>query len=89
MIKKITLALALTLAVPFATSAAASAEESMRHDGGDMNKDGKMASHHRRAAGHHGVTHVRGRDAHDREEAKVTSELNRHELGDNRETHDR
>jgi hypothetical protein len=88
MIKEVTLALALTIAAPLAMSTAASAEESMRHDGGAMHKDGKMAGHHRGDARHHGMMHAKDRDAHDREEAKVTSELNRHELGDNRETRD-
>jgi pentapeptide MXKDX repeat protein len=85
MIKAFTIALGLAFAAPLALSTAALAEDNMRHDGagmhGDMHKD-KMASNHRDTR-HHAV-HAKGRGDTDREEAKVTVQLNQHELGDNR-----
>jgi hypothetical protein len=91
MIKAFTVALSLTVAAPLLMSTAVLAEDSMRHDGGDMHngsgmaKDGKMENGRHGDARRHEITHARGRDAHDREEAKVTSELNQRELGGNRE----
>jgi hypothetical protein len=93
MIKAFAVALSLTLAAPLVMSTAAFAEDSMRHDGGDMHngstsKDGKMQSDRHGDAQRHGMMHAKDRDAHDREEAKVTSELNQRELGGNREMRD-
>jgi pentapeptide MXKDX repeat protein len=95
MIKAFTVALALTFAAPLAMSTAAFAEDSMRrdgvdtHNGSDMHKDAKMESDRHGDARRHGAMHTRDRDAHDREEARVTSELNQRELGGNREMRDR
>lgn len=85
MIKAFTIALGLALAAPLALSTVALAEDNMRHDGASMHsgmhKD-KMASNHRYTR-HHAM-HAKGRGDMDREEARVTSQLNQRELNDNR-----
>jgi hypothetical protein len=86
MIKEFTLALGLAVAAPIAMTTAAFAADNTRHDGaamhGDRQKD-KMAGDRHERRRH--AMHARNRDSSmDRDEARVTTQLNQRQLGDNR-----
>jgi hypothetical protein len=76
MIKAITMTLSLMVAAPLVMSTAASAQSSAQHHA--MHKGNKTAG---KGDARHGAMHAKDRATLDRQEAKVTSELNQRELG--------
>jgi hypothetical protein len=91
MTKAFKIALSLAVAAPLVMSTAAIAQNDMRHDdsgmqssgSSGMQKSGKTAKHH--AASHRqGASQPKNRSARNRDEAKVTSELNQQQLNSNR-----